>query len=161
MPKRIIRALAAEQDDGTPVAQGQEVDLSHDEVERLEAERALVPEGFSSFDEFFDVAHDAYRAARGDQEAAQRMAERGGVAGVAVTPQGASDVGEYISWLREDSPSEADVLAAVGDDPEQAQAMRDAEYAVSGGSPRKGVISHLDKVIAAGAANDAPSDDNE
>lgn len=164
MPNRIIAHIGADYyvdgSDDTPerrrAVQGEVVDLSAAEVKRLDGLGALVPEVFESFEDFSSMKEDAYRAARGNTEAAGKLAaalaakqDAVGVAGLAtVTPESSGNV--LVDWLREDSPSIDDVLTRVDGDPDEAREMIEAEHTASGGNPRKGLITKLTKIADGG-----------
>jgi hypothetical protein len=145
MPTRIIRTLHAILEDGREVVQGQKVEMSGDDETRLEEQRALVPTEFSSFAEHSDHLQDAYRSGRGDLTAAGRLAEARSGAIVDLSASDA-DPNAYAEWLRTDSPTVDEVIAAVGDDPAKATAMLEAEKLATGGEPRAGVEKALTKI---------------
>lgn len=60
-------------------------------------------------------------------------------------------------WLREARPSVKDVLEAAGTDKELAQRLLDAEAAVTGGKPRKGVVEGLTAVVDAQGDGESPA----
>lgn len=149
MPTRIIAAISApigEPGKFLEAAQGEEVDLTDEQEASLEAQKALVPPHFDSFEAFHQAKQDAYRAGRGDIEAATRLADAraGGIVDLSVP--GGDQTGDYINWLRSEEPTVDEVLAEVGDDPAKANAMLEAEQTVSGGEPRKGVVDGLTKI---------------
>jgi hypothetical protein len=163
MATRIIRAVSAthEDEDGVEqeVRQGDEVELTSAEEARLDAQGALVPHGYASFSEFYDHAQDAYRAARGDTEAAQRLGQRAQPApgGVAADTAGGisdisapSDVPRLAAYIRDEKPNADDTVALAQGDPAKARIVLEAETAANGGEPRKGVESALEKIIAGG-----------
>lgn len=144
MAERIIAALSATLGDGSEVEQGQKVNLSAEDEARLEDQRALVPTSFDSFQSYSDFKLDAYRAGRGDVQAAGRLAEAraGGIEDLSA-PAG----NDHVEWLRSQNPTiDATVERAEGD-PAKAQAILDAEHTATGGEPRKGVVEGLQKVI--------------
>lgn len=149
MGKRIIAAISAPV--GKPgelrdAGQGEEVDLTAEQEALLEEQGALVPPHFDSFEAFHQAKQDAYRAGRGDVEAAGRLADAraGGIVDLSVP--GGDQTGTYVSWLRDAEPNIDEVIAEVGNDPAKATAMLEAEETVSGGEPRKGVVEGLTKV---------------
>jgi hypothetical protein len=142
---------------GPVVAQhGEEIDLVGSEERRLEANGALLPEGAKSEDaqRHHDARLDAYRAERGDQEALARhrqrltaAAESGGGDIVDVDAPVEGSVGELAAYLRDAKPSVDDTVALADGDPEKARKVLEAENTATGGSPRAGVKSGLDKII--------------
>lgn len=146
MPERIVRTLSVTLDDGREVTQGQKVDLSTDQVKALDEAGLLVPKDFETWDEFHAFMQDAYRGGRGDITAAGRLQEArsGGIVPITDTP---GDVGAYADWLRSDSPSAGQVVAAAEDEPVKAKALLEAENLVTGQKPRKSVEAKLTKII--------------
>lgn len=150
MSKRIIAALSAETKPGSVAVQGQEVELDSDTEASLEEQGALVPKDFDSFVAFDRAKQDAYRSGRGDTEAAQRAAEarKGGIVTLdgGIGDQTHGLAGQYAETLRTDSLTIDEALGLVGDDPEKAQAMLEAENIVTGGEPRKGLVEALEAI---------------
>jgi hypothetical protein len=160
MPKRIIRAVSASYKDPDSgeiqfVEQGQVVDLPQSVIDTLEPQRALVPEGWDSFQQFHDASIDAYRGGRGDTEASARAIKlaadgnRGGVVDVNDPAARAEDENPHIATLRTQSPGVAETVALAGDDPAEAAKVLQAEEVVTGGDPRAGVVKGLAKITAA------------
>lgn len=154
MPKRIIRAISAHLNDGTEVLQGQEVDLSDDEVARFEASGTLVPEGFDSFAAYDTASMDAYRGGRGDTEAASRAlslrkeAASGGIIDHGI--DGAPSENPYVEKLRSDAPTVDETVAMAEGDSDKAVQVLEAENLVTGQQPREGVVKGLNKIIERG-----------
>lgn len=149
--QRIVRAISAYLDDGTEIRQGQTVEVSEVEAERLDAAKSLVPEGYASFDEFHTAAQDAYRGSRGDILAGARQAAAREGEIVDLSPEGErSQVVKFIDYLTTETPSIDEVVAKVDGNPNLAAAMLEAEKAVTGGSPRKGLEKSLESIIQGG-----------
>jgi hypothetical protein len=54
---------------------------------------------------------------------------------------------KLVTWIRDERPKAAEVVAAAGDDPDKAEALMEAENEASGGDPRKTVVERLQKII--------------
>lgn len=156
MAKRIIAAVsAAHEKDGIVnwANQGQEIDLTPENEKALEEQGALVPSQFGSFQEFSDYKLDAYRAGRGDVEAAQRLATRGlpiavpDSSGGIVDISAPSDPAGLAAYLRERKPTVEETVALAEDDPQRARVVLEAESTATGGEPRKGVETALQRII--------------
>lgn len=153
METRIVRALSLDVrrdgEEDQEYAQGDTVDLTEAEVKRFEASGAIVPAGYSSFQEFNEASLDHYRGGRGDVEAnaraMQRAAEarKGGVVDVGVEAEG----NPYITALRDDTPNIDETVALAEGDPDKARLVLEAEQVVSGADPRVGVVDGLNKII--------------
>lgn len=63
-----------------------------------------------------------------------------------------SSVEELTAWIGEDQPTIDEVVELAGDSPVMARKLIDAETAATGGDPRKGVTTKLEKV-----ANQTPA----
>lgn len=155
MATRIIGTLHATLSDGRDVVQGQTVDLTAEDEASLESQAGgLVPSNFSSFAEWHEFKQDAYRSGRGDAASAAKLAEAraGQTFDLSEVPELTGDpvVGDAIVWLRKETPTVAETVAAAGDDPAKAAALLEAENAVSGGDPRAGVVKGLSAIINAG-----------
>ena len=161
MPERIVSALALEyrdEPDGPQrrASQGQVVDLSADELARIEdleenssgKGSILVPEGFESFDEFAAYKLDVYRGRRGDTEAVGRavaLAEaRGG--GIVNLSEQAGAGSSYASQI-EGGLNGDDTIALAQNSPQKAAEVLAAEHEATGGKPRKTVVKALTKLI--------------
>lgn len=163
--ERIIGTLSAVLDDGREVQQGQSVELSQEEEARLDASACLVPAVFESFEEFSRFKLDAYRAGRGDSEAAARVsqaamkgffdARQAQLLGT-VHQGGIEDLenpenNEFVQILRETSPNIDATIALARGLPDLAVGVLEAERIVTGGEPRKGVENGLADLVAQAA----------
>ena len=152
MAQRIVAHLHLTLSDGTEAVQGQKVEVSSEDAERL-GERAFVPEGFDSFDAYSAHLQDVYRGGRGDITAAQRLGEArsGGITDLSSVPAGTGEqTAAYAEWLRDSSPTVDETVAAANDDPERARALLEAENLATGQEPRAGVVKGLEKIIDGG-----------
>jgi len=164
MGKRIIGAIGAsfpsKDDPGVLVdaEQGEEVDLSTSEEERLEGLGVLVPEGLS-VDDYLDAKMDLYRAERGDSEAAQKLAaaRSGGIVDLSTpgepppdevpTPPAGGEVAALADQIRDEGLTVEETVSLASDDPEKAKQVLEAERVASGGQPRRGVENRLNVII--------------
>lgn len=149
-------ALGAETTKVRTATRGQEINLTAEEEARLDAAGALLPAGSSSRDAQAraDALIDAYRAERGDPEALQRHVARaaaartgGDIVNVDSIDVDGATVGELSAWIKESKPNVDDTVALAEGDPDRAQKVLDAETTATGGSPRAGVQSKLEKLI--------------
>lgn len=153
MAKRIIAAISAvygdENERMQSAVQGQEVDLTPEQEKLLDEQRALVPEGHESFQAFSDLKFDAYRAGRGDVEAAGRLAEArsGGIVNLSAPLGPTTSAADLAAYLRDEKPSAADTVALADGDPEKAVKVLDAERSATGGKPRAAVEKPLTALI--------------
>ncbi len=159
MAQRIIAAASAAYEHEGELhehLQGEVVELPSEAEATLEAQRALVPEGFESFEDFNAYKQDAYRAGRGDVEAAQRLAERGlppslpDTSGGIVDLSVPNDVNAIAAHLREHEPTVDDTVALAQGEPGRAANVLEAEKLATGDKPRKGVEVALQKIIDEG-----------
>lgn len=142
--------------------------LADGELARLEGLRALLPEGAKPEQaEEERMAHlDLFRGQRGDTEAMARAMERvrsqqepvalqdttGGivdVSGAASDPAAAGNVGRLADHITANKLTVDDTVALAGEDPALARRVLEAERLASGGSPRTGVETGLQKIIGA------------
>jgi hypothetical protein len=64
------------------------------------------------------------------------------------TPLTERSVEELISWIKDASPTEDELIAAADGDPDVAKRLLEAEGAATGGDPREGVVEGLAQVVA-------------
>jgi hypothetical protein len=136
--------------------------LAPGESERLEELGAFLPEGCEPEDVIREqeALSDVYRGQRGDQEALSRANQRAGTAVtqgpdggiVDVSGQGQSEPApeggaKLADFITDRKLTVDDTVALAGDDPAKAKRVLEAERLASGGSPRAGVESRLQKLI--------------
>lgn len=167
MPERIVAAdmlvyRTPEQEDVEPslrASKGQTVDLSDEEIARIEEQQAggafaLVPEGFEDFDAFHEYLQAVYRGQRGDGAAASRaesiaVSRKGGIVNFSEESSAATG---YASAIENggDALNVDETIALAQGDPAKAADVLNAEREVSGGKPRKSVVDALTKLISGG-----------
>lgn len=145
--------------------------LAQGELERLEGLQALLPEGAKPehAEQERMAILDLYRGQRGDTEAMARAMERAasqqGPTALADTTGGIVDVSGQATGDAGALPAPAqladhiatqkltvdDTVALAQDDPERARRVLEAERLASGGNPRQGVETGLQKIIDQGA----------
>lgn len=157
MPKRIVAAEALEYRTELPdgpilrAYKGETVDFPAEEIARLEEQTVgghlLVPEQFETFEEFRDYIQAVYRGERGDPTSVARLGQiaeaRAGKIENLSDPQGASLATRIEAGLNVE-----ETIALAGDDPGKADAVLAAEHEATGGEPRTGVVTALEKLKA-------------
>jgi hypothetical protein len=140
-------------------ARGETVKVTKGEEARLDSLGALLPPGADPRDaqRTQDAKLDAYRAARGDQEALARHQQRllasqpasstsedGGIVRAdAPVDEGPAALSQ---WIKDAQPSSEETVALAEGDPEKARVILEAEGIATGGTPRPEVQEALSKI---------------
>lgn len=129
------------------LARGETAEIPESEAERLKALGGVVDPGTASATQ--DAALDAYRAARGDQDALARVIGSGGTPEEApsIDVAAASDE-ELAAHIADQKLNVSDTVGLAGDNPELAEKVLAAESSATGGKPRKGVEDDLRSLSA-------------